>query len=152
MDVKKFSGESFDPIDWINKSLASSTEGSSKENQASNLVLKLQLFIQEINSSLEETAHQVIHNLPQVLKETESLEDEVALLRQQLKDIPSQLKESGSDPDHCIEKLKELEVMVHRMKSCSAKAESSDASPRHDRNTKTSFLQDDAASDSCNDG
>ena len=134
MDVKKFSEESFDPVEWINKSFESASSVNSKESQAASFVYQLQLFIQEINSSLEQTAHQVIHNLPLVLKQTESLEDEVLLLRDQLQEIQSRVKkQTDEDQQHqeTLERIRQLNIILDRMKICKSKDTASDVSPVH---------------------
>lgn len=152
MDVKKFSEESFDAIDWINQSFASANEAAkegNKESHAANLVFQLQLFIQEINSSLEQTAHQVINNLPLVLRQTESLEDEVASLRQQLDDMQSQLKSSGNEKRtrEDIDKIQKLLLLVDRMKACTVKAASNEVSPIHHPDLRTFLQEGDTASE-----
>ena len=45
MDVTAFSGDQFDPKEWINKTLRNSDPNQSKEVLAGSIVMKLQLMI-----------------------------------------------------------------------------------------------------------
>ena len=64
MDVAAFSGESFDPKDWINKALRASEPGQAKEEAAGSLVMKLQLMIAKLNSALEDQCNAVVQSVP----------------------------------------------------------------------------------------
>ena len=115
MDIKSFSDESFDPVSWINKSF-DQVPVDSRDSHASGLVYKLQLFLQEINSSLEETALQVIRTLPFVLKQAEALEDEVQELRSSLNAIQSQM--DSMPAAESAERLARLHTALVNMRSC----------------------------------
>jgi phage shock protein A len=91
MDVQSFSEESFDPVTWIDKSFDQVPADGNRENHATGLVYKLQLFLQEINSSLEETAEQVIRSLPFVMKQAEALDEEIQTLKTKTDQIAAQL-------------------------------------------------------------
>ena len=64
MDVAAFSGDSFDPKDWINKALRASEPGQAKEEAAGSLVMKLQLMIAKLNSALEDQCNAVVQSVP----------------------------------------------------------------------------------------
>lgn len=113
MDIKSFSDESFDPVSWINKSFDRIGIDVMPENHAAGLVYKLQLFLQEINQSLEETAQQVIRSLPFVLKQTESLEDELQSARDGLALIQTEMSAMRGSAE--AEDMKRLHVAVNNM-------------------------------------
>ena len=64
MDVAAFSGDSFDPKDWINKALRASDQSQPKEEAAASLVMKLQLMIAKLNSALEDQCNAVVQSIP----------------------------------------------------------------------------------------
>lgn len=113
MDIKSFSDESFDPVSWINTSFDQMGSDVTPENHAAGLVYKLQLFLQEINHSLEETAQQVIRSLPFVLKQAESLEDELQSARDCLALIKTEMAAMKGTAE--VEDMKRLHVAVTNM-------------------------------------
>lgn len=115
-DFKAFSDESFDAVNWINESFASGgSDAANKESYASNLVYKLQLIVQEINGSLEETAQQVIYNLPKVLQEAELLQDDANNLKQELTTVRQQMSEMNESTLQTLETLKVSNSVKQRM-------------------------------------
>lgn len=115
MDIKSFSDESFDPVVWIDKSFDELTPDASRESHASAVVYRLQLFIQEINKSLEETAHSVIRTLPLVLRQAEQLEDQVQCLAPIVKKLESEAK--GLQDNESLERVRSMHEVVEKMKS-----------------------------------
>lgn len=66
-DIGALSEENFDAVDWINKTLKRSEDQKNKEAVVSTLVAKLQLYVQQVNSALEETSQQVLVSLPRIM-------------------------------------------------------------------------------------
>jgi hypothetical protein len=58
VSLEAFQGPDFDAKAWINSVFQSPEAAEDKEGYATSLVMKLQLFIQEINRGLEETSVQ----------------------------------------------------------------------------------------------
>lgn len=93
-----------------------SAASTGRESYTSNMVYKLQLFIQEINGSLEETAQQVISTLPRLLKEVESLEEDARTIKTEL----SKAKKSLVTEDEgvtAVETLTQMHAIKERMES-----------------------------------
>lgn len=80
-DVKAFSGEDFEAKEWINKVFKQPEAAQNKEQFAQSLVMKLQLLIAKLNANLEEQSEQILQNLPKVVREIESLQQESTLLK-----------------------------------------------------------------------
>lgn len=78
MDLKSFSGDSFDSKDWINAAFrlhqSQQSDPESREQFASSVVMKLQLLISKLNASLEEQSEAMCSNMPRVVRETESIQ------------------------------------------------------------------------------
>lgn len=50
----------------------------------SSLVMKLQLYVQQVNSALEETSQSVLSSLPRILRDTQLLQQETLALREKM--------------------------------------------------------------------
>lgn len=75
-DFKSFTEDNFDHVNWINDTLKPSEKEENSENYASTMVYKLQVFIQEINQSLEESALDVIKEIPKIQEQIDNLSEE----------------------------------------------------------------------------
>lgn len=84
MNLSAFSNHSFSSKEWINSAFQEPEARENKEVHASQVALKLQLLIQEMNSALEETAQQVQDNLSNVLGDVANMQQEVILLKQHM--------------------------------------------------------------------
>ncbi|XP_054164004.1 conserved oligomeric Golgi complex subunit 7-like [Oppia nitens] len=115
IDLTVFSDDNFDAINWINNWFAAIDDKSSTEIIATNLVFKLQLLVQEVNNSLGENAQQMVNNLPKVLRETEDLQKESILLKEQMAKHKDKLDKMSLDSSKSIEKLMALDVIKTRM-------------------------------------
>ncbi|CAF0719641.1 unnamed protein product [Brachionus calyciflorus] len=92
MDFTKFSDENFDLKDWINNAFQSQIDPNQNTEQfVATLVTKLQVFIQEINNSIDETSHQTIQNFPRILREIDVLKQEAFMLKEQMKNVRDDL-------------------------------------------------------------
>lgn len=95
-DLQAFSNDNFDAVEWINNTFRSVDSEANKETIASNMAFKLQLFVQEVNNSLEETAQQMLHNLPKVMREAEPFQQEAIQLNNQIKAVKDKLDYESS--------------------------------------------------------
>jgi len=120
MDFKAFSGEEFSPITWINDAFdpgrVDSTSDGHEESLASNLVLKLQLFVQEVNNSLQDEAENFSTGLKRVMRDVEFVGTDLNQLTSQLSTLEDQLtqmeKKTATD---FITKLMALDLAKKRM-------------------------------------
>ena len=95
MDFAKFTDDDFDPKTWINECFNSleRTEGSDDgaggsgaftkvsgsaitpaEQLAGTGIMKLQLSIQELSSSLEDSCQQMLQNIPRIVRELDAVQ------------------------------------------------------------------------------
>ncbi|CAG0880797.1 unnamed protein product [Darwinula stevensoni] len=75
--------QGFTAKDWIRDVFRNMEANADKESYATSLVMKLQLCIQEVNQSIEETSHQVLAAMPRIVRELENLQQEGMLLKRQ---------------------------------------------------------------------
>lgn len=83
----QFSAEDFDAKQWVNNVLRTRKDkepDTSVDAQASTLILKLQLLIQEVNNSLEDFSNQIVQNIPKVTREITTVKQEATLLSEQM--------------------------------------------------------------------
>nr|CAD7574358.1 unnamed protein product [Timema californicum] len=83
-DIAAFSDDNFEAKAWINKTFKSAEAQENKDAFVSSLVMKLQLYVQQVNSALEDTSQQVLQSLPRVMRDTELLHQEALLLREKM--------------------------------------------------------------------
>ncbi|XP_076681103.1 conserved oligomeric Golgi complex subunit 7 isoform X2 [Andrena cerasifolii] len=93
MDVSAFSEDNFDVKDWINKTFKSAEAQENKDAFVSSLVMKLQLYVQQVNGALEETSQSVLSSLPRVLRDTQLLQQEALALREKMVAVKQEIEE-----------------------------------------------------------
>lgn len=123
MDFTAFSDENFEVKSWVNSVLAESTEplANSNENYASQLAMKLQLFIQEVNKSLEETSQEVLHNLPRVVRDAEAIRQEVMVLQSEMRAVKDDVAKVEHDTAKSMQMLLKIDGLKSRMQgACKA--------------------------------
>lgn len=57
----------------------------------SSLVMKLQLYVQQVNGALEETSQSVISGLPRILRDTQLLQQEALSLREKMVTVKEEI-------------------------------------------------------------
>lgn len=119
MDVCAFSGDTFDVKDWINKAFQQPEAHANKEQHASSLVMKLQLLIAKLNSNLEDQSESVsLHLLrPKVIRDVDSLQQEIKLLQAQMAHVQKQLNKTNSETSSSIQQLVELDQFKRRIQA-----------------------------------
>ncbi|KAM6155951.1 conserved oligomeric Golgi complex subunit 7 [Rhynchocyon petersi] len=118
MDFSKFLDDDFDVKDWINTAFrAGSKEAAAAkvDGHAATLVMKLQLFIQEVNHALEETSHQALQNMPKVLRDVEALKQEASFLKEQMILVKEDIKKFEQDTAQSMQVLVEIDQVKSRM-------------------------------------
>ncbi|XP_054771119.2 conserved oligomeric Golgi complex subunit 7-like [Lytechinus pictus] len=81
--------------------------------------MKLQLFIQEVNNSLEETSQQALQNLPRVLRDVEAVRQEAGFLKDQMQLVKEDIKKVEEDTSESMKMLLEIDTIKSRMKAAS---------------------------------
>ncbi|GAB5582986.1 conserved oligomeric Golgi complex subunit 7 [Prionailurus iriomotensis] len=119
MDFSKFLAEDFDVKEWINAAFRTgpkeATAGTA-DSLAATLVMKLQLFIQEVNHAVEgETSHQALQNMPKVLRDVEALKQEASFLKEQMILVKEDIKKFEQDTSQSMQVLVEIDQVKSRM-------------------------------------
>ncbi|XP_037610827.1 conserved oligomeric Golgi complex subunit 7 [Sebastes umbrosus] len=117
MDFSKFLDDDFDVKDWVNgafKVVQKDAPGKA-DTHAATLVMKLQLFIQEVNNSIEESSNQALQNMPRVLRDVEALKQEAFFLKEQMVLVKEDIKKFEQDTVQSMQVLVEIDQVKSRM-------------------------------------
>ncbi|XP_073915793.1 conserved oligomeric Golgi complex subunit 7 isoform X3 [Castor canadensis] len=118
MDFSKFLADDFDVKEWINAAFKAGPKeapAGKADGHAATLVMKLQLFIQEVNHAVEETSHQALQNMPKVLRDVEALKQEASFLKEQMILVKEDIKKFEQDTSQSMQVLVEIDQVKSRM-------------------------------------
>ncbi|XP_034638661.1 conserved oligomeric Golgi complex subunit 7 [Trachemys scripta elegans] len=119
MDFSKFLADDFEVKRWVNgafRAVQQQQDAPGKvDAHAATLVMKLQLFIQEVNNAVEETSHQALQNMPRVLRDVEALKQEATFLKEQMILVKEDIKKFEEDTAQSMQVLVELDRVKSRM-------------------------------------
>ncbi|EDV28101.1 uncharacterized protein TRIADDRAFT_53345 [Trichoplax adhaerens] len=119
-DFSRFSDSDFDVKKWVNAALRSNKDPNvALDAHASTLVMKLQLYIQEANNTLEEESQQMVQNLPRVLREIEGVYKETTLLKDQMNSVKNDIEKVEIETSESMKMLVELDSIKSRMQAAS---------------------------------
>ncbi|KOX76079.1 Conserved oligomeric Golgi complex subunit 7 [Melipona quadrifasciata] len=108
-DVSAFSEDTFDVKDWINKTFKSVEAQENKDAFVSSLVMKLQLYVQQVNGALEETSQSVLSSLPRVLRDTQLLQQEALALREKMVAVKQEIEKVEKDTASSMATLEKID-------------------------------------------
>ncbi|XP_032086457.1 conserved oligomeric Golgi complex subunit 7 [Thamnophis elegans] len=119
MDFSKFLADDFEVKAWVNGAFrAVQQEAPGKvDAHAATLVMKLQLFIQEVNNAVEETSHQALQSMPRVSAGSESLKQEAAFLKEQMVLVKEDIKKLEETPHKILFSWFQVLVKLDHVKS-----------------------------------
>ncbi|XP_017762611.1 PREDICTED: conserved oligomeric Golgi complex subunit 7 [Eufriesea mexicana] len=109
MDVSAFSEDTFDVKGWINKTFKSTEAQENKDAFVSSLVMKLQLYVQQVNGALEETSQSVLSSLPRVLRDTQLLQQEALALREKMVAVKQEIEKVEKDTASSMATLEKID-------------------------------------------
>uniref|UniRef100_A0A671F603 Conserved oligomeric Golgi complex subunit 7 n=2 Tax=Rhinolophus ferrumequinum TaxID=59479 RepID=A0A671F603_RHIFE len=118
MDFSRFLAEDFDVKEWVNAAFRAGPKEAAAgqaDGHAATLVMKLQLFIQEVNHAVEETSHQALQNMPKVLREVEALKQEASFLKEQMILVKEDIRRFEEDTSQSMQVLVEIDQVKSRM-------------------------------------
>lgn len=80
-----------------------------------SLVMKLQLYVQQVNNSLEETSQEVLMSLPKIIHDAKNLQQEAALLKKNMASVKDEIMKIERDTGSSINKIEKLDTMKHTL-------------------------------------
>ncbi|KAJ1067625.1 hypothetical protein K5549_010743 [Capra hircus] len=120
MDFSKFLAEDFDVKEWINAAFRAGPKEAAAgkaDSHAATLVMKLQLFIQEVNHAVEETSHQALQNMPKVLRDVEALKQEASFLKEQMILVKEDIKKFEQDTSQSMQDIAVISAKLTGMQN-----------------------------------
>uniref|UniRef100_A0A3P8WXH6 Conserved oligomeric Golgi complex subunit 7 n=1 Tax=Cynoglossus semilaevis TaxID=244447 RepID=A0A3P8WXH6_CYNSE len=117
MDFSKFLGDDFDVKEWVNgafKVVQKDVPGK-PDTHAATLVMKLQLFIQEVNNAIEESSNQALQNMPRVLRDVDAVKQEASFLKEQMVLVKEDIQKFEQDTVRSMQVLVEIDQIKSRM-------------------------------------
>ncbi|CAF3016299.1 unnamed protein product [Rotaria socialis] len=127
MDFSKFFDDEFNTADWLNQAFRLQKESNQNvDNYTGTLITKLQMYIQEMNNSIEETSQQAIQQFPRVLREIDVLRHEATLLQEQMHTVRGDIQKVNQDTADGMKNLIELDLVKNRIQSASKALQEAD--------------------------
>ncbi|XP_065220959.1 conserved oligomeric Golgi complex subunit 7 [Planococcus citri] len=117
MNISAFSEEDFVPKKWINNIFSTSDPSKPSEISAESLVTKLQLYIQEVNSVIEDDCQKMVSNMPKVINETEILNQKVLALKDELGSIKNEMENVEKNTDKSVSTLEKLDRVKNTLEN-----------------------------------
>lgn len=74
-----------------------------------SLVMKLQLYVQKINDTLEESSQQILCSLPKLLHDANELKQEAIILKQKMGIVENEIFKIEEDTGKSINSLEKLD-------------------------------------------
>ncbi|KNC81325.1 hypothetical protein SARC_06344 [Sphaeroforma arctica JP610] len=116
-DLKQFAENDFDVKKWVNASLSADDRDDAIDQQASDLVLQLQMWYHELAQSLDNDCKQTIQNVPRALIDVETLRYDTLALWEKLDAAREDIEKVEETTGQSILTLSEVDTVKQRMVS-----------------------------------
>ncbi|XP_046996397.1 conserved oligomeric Golgi complex subunit 7 isoform X1 [Schistocerca americana] len=117
MDISAFSEDNFDVKEWINKTFRRAEAQENRDAFASSLVMKLQLYVQQVNSALEDTSQQILQSLPRIMRDTEILQQEAMLLGEKMNAVKKDIEKVEQDTGQSMATLEHIDHLKTQLQA-----------------------------------
>lgn len=87
----------------------------SKESFVSNTVYKLQLFVKEIDQSLQDTAQSVFNNVSKINREVFNFQNEASSLKNELDEVKYEMAQRETESEDGLKTLNEIDLIKKRL-------------------------------------
>ncbi|XP_065089136.1 conserved oligomeric Golgi complex subunit 7 [Ochlerotatus camptorhynchus] len=115
MDLTCFSQDSFDVVQWTNDYFKSNGSVENKDVMVSSLVSRLQLYVEQMNYSLEKSSHQLMITMPHVIKDLKITQAEVVTLTDKMRQLQNDISHVNRDTGVYMHKLERLESTFQKI-------------------------------------
>ncbi|XKL64088.1 hypothetical protein PGB90_004174 [Kerria lacca] len=111
MDISTFSKNNFTPKKWLKIVFEDRNCEIEIEEFLQSLINELQLYIEQVNSVLEENCHRIANNLPKIIGEVEILNENVMVLSEKLKIIKLEIETIEKNTDESVISLEKIDCL-----------------------------------------
>ncbi|KAJ8969531.1 hypothetical protein NQ314_001714 [Rhamnusium bicolor] len=80
-----------------------------------SLVMKLQLYVQQVNNALEETSQQVLASLPKIMRDTKNLQQEALVLKEKMAIVRDEIEKIEHDTGKSINTIERLDSLKNKL-------------------------------------
>lgn len=80
-----------------------------------SLVMKLQLYVQQVNNSLEETSHNILASMPKIIRDSKSLQQEALALKEKMEQVREEITKIEEDTGKSINSIEQLDKMKAKL-------------------------------------
>lgn len=80
-----------------------------------SLVMKLQLYVQQVNNALEETSQQVLSSLPKIMRDTKNLQQEALLLKEKMATVKAEIEKIEHETGKSINNIEKLDSLKSQL-------------------------------------
>lgn len=135
-DISSFSNDNFDIKEWVNETLKAGETRDKKDvrhwkritncelnniwiswqnNYTMGLVMKLQLYVQQVNNSLESSSQQVLASLPKIMRDSKLLQQEALVLKEKMGQIKQEIVQIEQDTRKSIDSIEKLDKLKNKL-------------------------------------
>lgn len=79
------------------------------------MVMKLQLYVQKVNTSLEDTSQQVLASLPKIMRDTKNLQSEALVLKEKMAVVKNEIMKIEQDTGNSINTIEKLDLIKNEL-------------------------------------
>ncbi|XP_076250469.1 conserved oligomeric Golgi complex subunit 7 isoform X2 [Rhynchophorus ferrugineus] len=116
MDISLFSNDNFDTKAWVNDVLkVAETQEKKDNNYTMALVMKLQLYVQQVNNALENTSQNVLASLPKIVHDSKLLQQEAMILKDKMEQVKGEIIKIEEDTRKSINTIEKLDIMKNSL-------------------------------------
>ena len=87
---------------------------------------KLQLYVQQVNSALEDTSQQVLQNMPRIIKDANNLQHETIVLRTKMTEMQNEISQVQKETGACMYGLERLDNLKSKLQTAKQGLQESD--------------------------
>lgn len=116
MELSDFESSSFEPKTWINQILKKFEKEETNEKTIKSLIIKLQVCFHQLNNEFENTSHNVIQNLPKIMKDTEKLMKEAETLKTKMSAVRDDVTRISKNTGISIASLERIDKIKTELK------------------------------------
>lgn len=77
--------------------------------------MKLQLYVEQVNTALEETSQQVLSALPKIMRDTKTLQTEAMALKEKMAVVKNEIIKIEQDTGSSIQTIEKLDKIKNNM-------------------------------------
>lgn len=91
------------------------------------MVSELQVFVQQVNNSIDSTKHNLMINMPKVIKDVQNVASEASLLREKMTEVQKEISKIESETGTCMLNLERLDSLKTSLSAAKQGLQESDS-------------------------